>query len=93
LLKRIKLFYPSGKSLPIIRNHVKPLAQKYSAFHVGQITGTSLANPAHTRGRFAIVTMRWAGDAVDAFVQARKRGRMNKSVRRSRVVLAPRRWR
>jgi hypothetical protein len=46
-------------------------------------------------GRIMIVTTRWMRDAVDAFVQARflVRGRMNKSVRRSRVVLAPRRWR
>ena len=30
---------PTGKSLLIFRNRVKPFAQKYSAFHVGQING------------------------------------------------------
>ena len=43
--------YPTGKSpLLIFRSHVKPKNQKYSAFHVGQINGTSSAIPAHPRG-------------------------------------------
>jgi hypothetical protein len=40
--------------------------RKYSTFHVGQISGTSFAHPGPPEGRFAIVTMRWAGDAMDA---------------------------
>jgi hypothetical protein len=43
-------FDTTGKSLLIIRNRVKPVAQKYSAGHVGQITGISSRIPAHTRG-------------------------------------------
>ena len=43
-------FNTKGKSLLIFGNRVKPRNQKYSAFHVGQITGISFANPAHTRG-------------------------------------------
>ncbi len=40
----------TGKSLLIFRNRVKPRKQKYSAGHVGQITGLILRIPAHTRG-------------------------------------------
>ena len=67
--------HPTGKSLLIFRNHVKPQNQKYSAGHVGQITGIIFAHPGPHEGRFAIVTMRWAGDAMDALVQARVRRR------------------
>jgi hypothetical protein len=64
----------SGKSLLIFRNHVKPRNQKYSAFHVGQISATTSAVSCPQEGRIAIVTTRWAGDAMDAFVSgARKR--------------------
>src|SRR5437016_1012110 len=49
---------PTGKSLLIIRNRVKPENQKYSAFHVEQINGTSFAHPGPQEGRFAIVTIR-----------------------------------
>jgi hypothetical protein len=53
------------------------------------------AVPGPSEGRFAIVTTRWAGDAMDAaasggFIPA---GRKRRGVRRSRVVLAPRPWR
>src|SRR5713226_7570625 len=43
-------FNTTGKSLLIIRNRVKPWNQKYFAFHVGQINGTSSAILAHKRG-------------------------------------------
>jgi hypothetical protein len=33
LLRRIKLFYPSGKSILIFVNRVKPRKQKYFASH------------------------------------------------------------
>jgi hypothetical protein len=36
--------------------HVQPPSQKYSGSLLTQITSTSLAIPAHTKGRFAIVT-------------------------------------
>src|SRR5437667_12721204 len=46
-------------------------------------------------GRIMIVTTRWARDAVDALASGAsdRAGRKRRSVRRSRVVLAPRRWR
>ena len=42
---------PSGKSLLIFRNRVKPKNQKYFAFPVGQIKGTSIAILSHQEGR------------------------------------------
>ena len=44
---------PAGQ---ISELHVQPLSQKYSGSLLTQITCTSLAIPAHTEGRFAIVT-------------------------------------
>jgi hypothetical protein len=76
---------PSGKSLLIFGNRVKPQNQKYFAFPEGQISGIGSANPAHTRGRFAIVTMRWAGLRWTLLCSRR----LDEGVRRSRVVLAP----
>jgi hypothetical protein len=64
-------FVPTGKSLPIFRNNVKPRKQKYFAFPEGQIKALVGSSLPTRGGRFAIVTMRWARDAVDAFVQAR----------------------
>src|SRR5207245_4025870 len=53
------------------------------------------AVPGPPEGRFAIVTERWAGDAMDAVASGGlRRARRNAcSGRRSRVVLAPRPWR
>ena len=45
-------FNTTGKSLLIFRNHVKPRNQKYFAFHVGQINGTSFARLAPARGAY-----------------------------------------
>src|ERR1035441_9272523 len=64
--------------------------QKYFRSLLTQITCISLALPAHTKGRFAIVTdvglgMRWT--RVVLLTRALLCGR------RSRVVLTPRRWR
>jgi hypothetical protein len=69
---------------------VQPSPQKYSRSLLTQITCISLAIPAHTKGRFAIVTdvglgMRWTRAAL--LTRALPCGR------RSRVVLTPRRWR
>src|SRR5258707_7908082 len=55
---------PTGKSLLIFRNRVKPRNQKYSAFAAGQISARTSAIPCPQEGRFAIVTdagcgMRW----------------------------------
>jgi hypothetical protein len=55
---------PTGKSLLIFGNRVKPRNQKYSAFAAGQISATTPAIPCPQEGRFAIVTdvgcgMRW----------------------------------
>jgi hypothetical protein len=55
---------PTGKSLLIFRNRVKPGNQKYSAFAVGQISGFLSLVSFPIEGRLAIVTdvgngMRW----------------------------------
>jgi hypothetical protein len=69
---------------------VQPPLQKYFGSLLTQITSTSSAIPAHTKGRFAIVTdvgqgMRWTQAAL--LTRALSCGRQ------SRVVLTPRRWR
>jgi hypothetical protein len=80
---------PTGKSLLIFRNGVKPGKQKYSASPIGQITGTNLAIPSHSEGRRP--SSRTLGRvAVDVEMLFDERHR---SVRRSRVVPTPRRWR
>ena len=56
---------PTGKSLLIFRNRVKPLLQKYFASRLTQIRCISKTVPSPLEGRIAIVTD--AGrDAVDA---------------------------
>jgi hypothetical protein len=56
---------PTGKSLLIFRNRVKPLLQKYFASRPTQIRCISFPVSSHSEGRIAIVTD--AGrDAVDA---------------------------
>ena len=47
---------------------------------VGQITSTFPRIPARYEGRFAIVTKRWAGDAVDAF-RATRRARVRRTAK------------
>jgi hypothetical protein len=68
---------------------VQPHFQKYSGSLQTQITSTSIAIPAHTEGRFAIVTD--VGQGCDG----RGMSKTNDVARgrRSRVVLTPRRWR
>src|SRR5258708_37725206 len=80
---------PTGKSVLICRNHVKPQNKKYFAFPEGQIRGTSIAIPCREEGRFMIATNvgRVAVDAGSADSERRE------SVRRRRVVLTPRCWR
>jgi hypothetical protein len=77
----------------IYRNHVKPRNQKYSAGHVGQITGRSPRIPAHKRGASRSPRcVGWA--AMDAFVQVRAsvqttgRGRTAKSCGPDAAMLA-----
>ena len=56
---------PSGKSLLIFRNRVKPENQKYSAFAVGQISGMNPpVSPDKRGGSRSSRNARW--DAVDA---------------------------
>ncbi len=56
---------PTGKSLLIFRNRVKPKNQKYFAFAVGQISGMNLPILSHQEGRSR--SSRNAGQgAVDA---------------------------
>src|SRR6266404_1498933 len=63
---------PTGKSLLIFRNHVKPVLQKYFALPLTQITSKSKTS-CPTEGRLAIVTN--AGrDAVDAGSARDERG-------------------
>ena len=80
---------PPGKSLLIFRNGVKPKNQKYSASLVAQITGmTPPVSPDERGGSRSSRTrggMRWTRSLAND--ERRRRGR------RSRVVLAPRRWR
>ena len=87
--KQLKAFYPSGKSLPFYRNHVKPPDQKYFS----SVIPKYLLHPRHlilsTRGvSRSLRTLGWV--AVDAEVPKSER---HGSVRRSRVVLTPRCWR
>jgi len=68
---------------------VQPSLQKYFAFAVGQIKFTTRPVPPRSEGRTRRHE-RWVRDAMDAVAtqdERRWRGR------RSRVVLAPRRWR
>jgi hypothetical protein len=58
---------PDGQ---IAESHVQPSREKYFGSLLTQITCTSLAIPAHTKGRFAIVTdvgqgMRWTWHVKD----------------------------
>jgi hypothetical protein len=64
-------------------------SEKFPAFAVGQISASTPAIPSHTEGRIAIVTdvgygMRWTQQCQKTNDVA--------CGRRSRVVLAPRRW-
>jgi hypothetical protein len=47
---------PTGKSLLIFRNRVKPRNQKYFASRLTQISSLIRAVPCPQEGRFAIVT-------------------------------------
>jgi hypothetical protein len=70
---------PTGKSLLIFRNRVKPLLQKYFASRLTQISCISKPVLSHREGRIAIVTD--AGrDAVDvraSGAQWQSQGEMN----------------
>jgi hypothetical protein len=55
----------TGKPLRLIRNHVKPLRQKYSSSIIPKFV-TILHIPPPHEGRIAIVTDVGSGDAVDA---------------------------
>ena len=60
---------PDGQitsALRCIFMRVQPLSQKFSAFAVGQINFRTAAVSCPTEGRIAIVTTRWARDAMDA---------------------------
>src|SRR4030081_3072272 len=80
---------PTGKSLLIYRNRVKPQNKKYFAFPEGQIRGTSIAIPSRQEGRIMIATI-VGRVAVDAGSADSER---HESVRQRRVVLTSRCWR
>jgi hypothetical protein len=68
---------------------VQPASKKYSAFPVGQISATSSRHPASQEGR-----MRNRHETRGGMRWTRQRARRARQcVRRSRVVLTPRRWR
>ena len=79
---------PTGKSLLIFGSRVKPRNQKYFAFVVRQITGLNPSVSPDKRG-VAHVTKRAVGCDGRGCADDERHG----CVRRSRVVLAPRRWR
>jgi hypothetical protein len=65
LSKYLNAICPSGKSLLIFRNRVKPENEKYSAFAVGQISGMNPpVSPDKRGGSRSSRNARW--DAVDA---------------------------
>ncbi|WMT72003.1 hypothetical protein [Bradyrhizobium sp. Ash2021] len=85
LATRVRQINPTGKSLRIFRNCVKPKNQKYSASAVGQISGMNpLVSPDKRGGSRVVTNARW--DAVDAKLAEDER-RLRE--RRRRVVLAP----
>jgi hypothetical protein len=65
---RLKSNFPSNLKLIWV---VQIAKQKYLAGHVGQITGNTPAVSRPPEGRIAIVTTRWARDAMDAAFQRR----------------------
>ena len=87
-------FNTTGKSsLLICRNVSSPRIENISLHNSGN-QNYNFAHPGPPEGRFAIVTMRWAGMRWTLWRQAFfNAGRKRQGVRRSRVVLAPRRWR
>src|SRR5258706_16300641 len=77
LLNRFNGFCPTGKSLLIFRNRVKPRNQKYFASPLTQIR--CISKPSRPdRGAFRDRHGRWAGDAVDAAAsgEQQRAGRM-----------------
>jgi hypothetical protein len=84
---------PSSK-IRINRINVKPLAQKYSAGHVGQITGITPPGPRRQEGTLRDRHGTLARVAMDAFVQVRAsvqttgRGRTAKSCGPDAAMLA-----
>jgi hypothetical protein len=84
LFNQINRFCPTGKSLLVFRNRVKPLLQKYFCFSQTQISSLIRPVPSH-RGALANV-INAGRDAVDAG-GAKDEGAGR--VRPSRVVLTP----
>jgi hypothetical protein len=64
LAGRVRQINPTGKSLLIFRNQVKPGNQKYSASPAGQISGMNMPVSPDERGVAHVTNARW--DAVDA---------------------------
>src|SRR5207247_10116929 len=83
-----------GKSLLIFGNSQAPKS-KIFRFTFPEIRIITLPVSRPQEGRIMIVTTRGARDAVDALASGAsdRVGRKRQGVRRSRVVLAPRRWR
>src|SRR3979490_591368 len=77
---------PTGKSVPIYGNRVKPRNQKYFAFPEGQIRAISTSIPSRPQERIRIATIvgRAAGAAGSADNERRE------SVRQRRVDSTPR---
>jgi hypothetical protein len=75
--------------LPVGRFPVQPNCEKYFARPVGQIISTSSPHPGPKRGAYRDRHERWARMRWTR----RRARRARQCVRRSRVVLTPRRWR
>jgi hypothetical protein len=73
-----------------LRSVVQPLSQKYFCF--SESTNQSIPHPVPPlpRGAYRDRHGRWVRDVVDAWVL---QDELHRGVRRSRVVLTPRRWR
>jgi hypothetical protein len=93
--------FPDGQnSYALFREvqKVQSLSKKFFGFAVGQNTfRDSRVSCSDREGRIAIVTTRWARDAMDVD-SVRRGGSIAPDenafrIRRSRVVLTPRRWR
>ena len=81
----MRLIGPTGKSVLIYGNHVKPRNKKYFCLPEGQIKCIHLPIPSHSEG-VGRRHGRWTGCDGRWFTPRRRRGL---SVRQNRVVLAP----
>src|SRR4051812_12127066 len=90
--RKLRLFRHDGQITSVLRNRVKPRAQKYSAFQKTQISGINRLSRARLRdasrsSRNVGRRMRWTLRASGGIAPPDE---IALGVRQSRVVLAPR---